>query len=171
MIEQSIPPLLGRLSHDIILVYDAQHTILEANPLALRLLGSSVVGRSIMDVMTDMSEEKAQMFLGCTHELALGEMSDIWELLFEMPNAEPMLINVRAGFWQPGRWLLVGMCESPQLTALYHEVLAMNTELTNMIRELCREQARLSSQVSRLLQNQTQEHTHDGHNEPYYTHS
>lgn len=171
MMEQSIPPLLGRLSHDIILVYDEQHTILEANPLALRLLGSSVVGCSIMELMTDMSEEKALRFFDCTRTLALGEMSDTWELLFEIPGAEPMLINVRAGFWQPGRWLLVGMCESPQLTTLYHEVLAMNTELTNLIRELCREQARLSSQVSRLLQAQTQEHHHDGHNEPYYTHS
>jgi hypothetical protein len=40
--------------------------------------------------------------------------------------------------------------DSPQLTALYHEVLAMNNELTNLIRQISKEQARLITQLERL---------------------
>jgi hypothetical protein len=46
------------------------------------------------------------------------------------------------------------MCEPPQLTAIYHEVLSINSELTNLIRQLNKEQARLAAQIERLLKEQ-----------------
>jgi len=66
---------------------------------------------------------------------------------------------MRGGLTEQGEWLLVGTYESPQAQALYHEALAMNSELTNLIRQLNKEHARLSSQLSAQIE--TQEQTHE----------
>lgn len=157
MIEYELVQLLGALTQDIILVCDRGHIVREANPLACDLLGGDLIGRPLLSLLSTMSQTKGEAFLEHTRQIAPGTASDTWELLFHVPPTEPLLANVRMGFSTRGYWLVVGTHESPQLSALYHEVLAMNTELTGMIRELSREQVRLSNQVSRLLAEQAQE--------------
>jgi hypothetical protein len=59
---------------------------------------------------------------------------------------------MRGGRLPDGGWMIMGSGESPRLANLYHEVLAINTELTNLIRELTREQAVLTGTINRLLE-------------------
>lgn len=146
-----IPPILGRLSHDVMLVCDRESIIQEANPLALRLMGPEIVGKPLSDVMAEKSKAKGEAFLGYLQELQEGDLSEAWELFFQVAGSSPMPVSVRGGLLEQDVWLLVGGCEPPQLTTIYHEVLAINTELTNLIRQLSKEQARLTSQVNRLL--------------------
>jgi hypothetical protein len=149
-----IPELLGSLSHDLIMVYDEHYVIREANALALHFLGEQCVGQALPTLFADMAYDKGMAFLAQANTLQVGQTGEPWELLLNTVHIEPTLIKMRAGRWQPQSWLLVGMCDSPQLTALYHEVLEMNSELTNLIRQLSQEQSRLSGEVSRLLQTQ-----------------
>lgn len=151
---QGIPELLGSLSHDLILVYDEHSIIREANALALHILGEQCVGQALPTLFAEMAYDKGMAFLAQANALQVGQTSEAWELLLKTVHAGAKLIKMRAGRWQTHHWLLVGMCDSPQLTALYHEVLEMNSELTNLIRQLSQEQSRLSSEVSRLLQTQ-----------------
>jgi hypothetical protein len=148
--------MLGSLSHDLILVCDAEHRVREANPLSLTMLGPSIIGQPLQALLSDMTIAKNEAFLDHLDRIEIGSISDEWELLFHSSRPDPLLINLRAGLCDQGQWLLVGTCESPQLTALYHEVLAMNSELTNLIREMSKEQARLSDQLSHLLHTQEQ---------------
>lgn len=154
----SIPELLGTLSHDIILVCNDQGVVQEANQLARQLLGEAIVGRLLLDLMTAMSYHKGEAFLNYLYTLPPNTTGDAWELLFHVPRSIPLRVSARGGALAGGGWLIVGGCEPPQLVALYHEVLAINSELTNLIRQLCKEQATLTSQVTHLLH--LQEHLH-----------
>jgi hypothetical protein len=150
LINTGIPALLGTLTRDLIFACDAQSIVSEANPLATRLLGSYMVGQPLIQLLSTGSHTKGNMFLEHLSGLAEGGVSDTWELLFDTPSAEPLLLNLRAGRLEHGGWLFVASRDSPQLTALYHEVLAMNNELTNLIRQISKEQARLITQLERL---------------------
>lgn len=154
MINTGIPALLGTLTQELILVSDLQSVVLEANPLAARLLGQHIVGQPLLQFLSTGSHNKGNMFLEHLSGLGEGEVSDTWELLFDTPAAEPLLLNVRAGRLEHGGWLIVASRDSPQLTMLYHEVLAMNNELTSLIRQISKEQARLITQLERLAKSQ-----------------
>ncbi len=158
MTDNGIPTLLGSLTHDLIVLCNPSYVVLEANTLAQEMLGTHIVGQSLLQLLHEKSQMKGQSFLKHLSHLAANETSNAWELVFYSASGETVMINVRAGLSDNGNWLLVGTCESPQLTALYHEVLAMNSELTNLIRQLSKEQARLNEQLSRLLD--LQEHYH-----------
>lgn len=156
MIEHGIPGLIGILSNDLMLVCDGSYVVQEANTMALDLLGPDIIGQPLPHLLHDMSQTKGRSFFEHARGVAVGSTSESWELMFQPSHGNPMLINVRAGRCQQQQWLFVGTYESPQFTALYHEVLAMNSELTNLIRQLSKEQARLSNQLARLLE--TEEH-------------
>jgi hypothetical protein len=156
VINTGIPAILSALSNDLILVCDEHYIIQEVNPLATDMLGESLVGQSFLHILHDSSQSKGQGFLEHIARIGTNNTSDSWELLFNVPRDHPMLITMRAGTCDQHTWLFVGTCESPQLTALYHEVLAMNSQLTNLIRQLSKEQARLHGQLVQLLE--TQEH-------------
>jgi hypothetical protein len=152
----SIPNLIGQLSNDIMLICDQQCIVREANPVALQTLGNEIVGRPVLQLLATMSRTKGRAFFDHLRRLAPGECSEPWELLFHMSQAAPLLISVRGGATDDGQWLLVGSHESPQLTVLYHEVLAINSELTNLVRQLSKEQAQLTSRIETLMS--AQEH-------------
>lgn len=159
MIEYGIPALLGHLSHELILVCDRQFVVSEANPLARQMLGQHIVGQPFRALLSEMTPAKNDAFLHHLQSVAAGSISESWEMLFQIPEREPVLLHMRGGLTEQGEWLLVGTYESPQAQALYHEVLAMNSELTNLIRQLNKEHARLSNQLSTLAE--TQEQTHE----------
>jgi len=58
---------------------------------------------------------------------------------------------MRGGLVAPGNWLIMGASDPPELTSIYYEVLAMNSELTNLIRRLSKEQSRLNAQLSMFV--------------------
>lgn len=148
-----IPHILGKLSHDVMLVGNLEGTIKEANSLALHMLGSDIVGTPFLSLISPKSGPKGDTFFNQIRELEVGNISNTWELFFNAPDAsEAVLINVRAGILEPGCWMIMGACEPPQLTAIYYEVLAMNSELTNLIRQLSKEQARLTTRLNSVLQ-------------------
>ncbi len=158
MIHAGIPALLSTLTQDLVLVCDHSCRVYEANTLAVRLLGDYIVGKPFIQLLPPASQSKGNAFLEHMYNLNENQVSDTWELLFDTPSSELLLLNVRGGATGDGSWLLVGSRESPQLTALYHEVLAMNSELTTLIRQISKEQARLIQQLERLTQ--TEEHYH-----------
>ncbi len=151
MTSPCIPPMLGVLSHDIILVCDASGMVQEANTLAQRMFGADLIGSMLEQLLSEHAAEKGAAFLQQLGELAPGAVGPAWELLFHVPNSTPLPISMRGGNMSPDAWMLVGACEPPQLTSIYHEVLAINSELTNLIRQLSKEHARLAEQVGRLL--------------------
>jgi PAS domain-containing protein len=159
VIENGIPALLGHLSHDLIFVCDRQFVVSEANPLAKQMLGTHIVGQPFREILSTMTPAKNEAFLHHLQSVSAGNISESWELLFHVAEGEPVLLHVRGGMTEQGEWLLVGTYESPQSQALYHEVLAMNSELTNLICQLNKEHARLSSKLSELVE--TQEYTHE----------
>lgn len=150
----SIPDLIGQLSNDIILVCDQQCVVREANTVALQMLGSDIVGRPTLQLLATMSRTKGRAFFDHLRRLNAGECSEPWELLFHIARSAPLLISMRGGSTGGGQWLLVGSHESPQLTVLYHEVLAINSELTNLVRQLSKEQAQLTSRIETLMSSQ-----------------
>lgn len=155
MSDSTVPAMLGRLSHDVILICNRQGVVREANPVALRLLGDHIVDHSLEELFSEITGSKGQAFLEHLWKLETGDISTTWELFFTIPNVhEPAPINIRGGIVDHETVLLVGACEPPQLTAIYHEVLAINSELTNLIRQLSKEQARLSARLERLLREQ-----------------
>jgi hypothetical protein len=158
VIEHGIPALLGHLSHELILVCGQEFTVHEANPLAKQMLGAHIVGQPFRGLLSEMTPAKNDAFLRHLQSVAKDQISESWELLFQVPEREPVLLHVRGGLTEQGEWLIVGTYESPQAQALYHEVLAMNSELTNLIRQLNKEHARLSNQLSNRVEVQEQTH-------------
>ncbi|MFP4438316.1 MAG: hypothetical protein ACLFVO_13805 [Chloroflexaceae bacterium] len=152
----AIPELLGTLSYDIILVCDSQEIVQEANPLAQQLLGEQIIGHPLLELMTTMSRAKGRAFLNYLHDQPDLTQVETWELLFHVPQTVPMRVRARGGPLEQGGWLIVCGCEPPYMMALYHEVLAMNSELTNLVRELSKKQSVLTNQLTQLLQAEEQ---------------
>lgn len=151
----AIPDILGRLSHDVMLLCTREGVVCEANPVAKRILGEHIINQPLETLFSDMVGSKGKAFLDQLLDLADNETSNTWELFFKVPDSNDITpINMRGGAVDRERILLVGACEPPQLTAIYHEVLAINSELTNLIRQLSKEQARLSARLERLLNNE-----------------
>jgi len=150
----AIPPMLGKLTHDVIILCSKDKIIQEANPFALRMIGPDIVGKSLESLFSDMSGSKVHSFIEHMSQFDMGEISETWELFFDTPEDEPRPINIRGGVMDTGEWLLVGTCEPPQLTTIYYEVLAINSELTNLVRRLSKDLAMLNSRLARLLQEQ-----------------
>lgn len=151
MNDSVIPTLFGNLSHELILVCDRHGLIREANQRSRQLLGDDIIGSSLLQLLSTMSYTKGNAFLQHVATLPPGATSDVWELLFDRSDTAPLCVNMRAGALSPDYCVLIGGYEPPQLTTLYHEVLAINSELTNLIRQLSKEQARLGSQIERLM--------------------
>lgn len=151
MIQPIIPPILGKLSHDIILVGTPEGIIQEANELAIHLFGKDVLGKTLLSLMSPKSHAKGETFFKHMLEFDVGEVSNTWELFFKTLETDTFLVNARAGLLESGIWVMMGACEPPQLTAIYYEVLAMNSELTNLIRRLSKDQARLTNKLNNLL--------------------
>jgi len=154
MTQPTIPPMIGMLSHDIIIVCDEQTVVGEVNHVALGLLGSDIVGKPFASLLSERSYDKGDAFLDYITGLEIGDTTETWELSFQTIHSRSMPISIRSGRIEDNTWLLVGTIESPQLTAIYQEVLAINSELTNLIRQLSKEQAKLTDQLTRLLQAQ-----------------
>jgi hypothetical protein len=151
MKESSIPDMLGRLSHDIIVVYNDDSVICETNAVAERVFGRDLVDQPLQSIFSSKTQTKTDRFLAQMRELSVGDISSSWELYFDIPDQSPMPVTLRGGALDQTLHMIVGAFESPQLTAIYHEVLAINSELTNLIRQLSKEQAHLSAQLDRLL--------------------
>ncbi len=146
-----IPALFGDLSHDLILICDRHGLIREANLRSRQLLGEDIIGSPLLQLLSTMSHIKGNDFLQQITTLSPGATSDTWELLFDSADAAPLCVSIRAGALSPDYRVLIGGYEPPRLTTLYHEVLAINSELTNIIRQLSKEQARLRDQIERLI--------------------
>lgn len=147
-----IPELFGTLSHDMLFVCNPEGIISEVNTLAQRMLGNGLVGKSFVNLLAESSRSKGMTLLENLRSYHLNDMSVTWELIFHGLEPNHLMVHVRAGVIAEDQWLIVGACEPPQLTAIYYEVLAMNSELTNLIRQLSKDQARLSTHLNRLLQ-------------------
>lgn len=150
-----IPPILGSLSSDIILVCDEGMTIREANTLALRTIGAQVIGQPLIAVFRNVSEDKARRFIAHLSTFREGEMCEAWELFLtplskESEGRERISLSLRGGKLAGGWWLFVGACEPVQLTMIYHEVLAINSELTNLVRQMTKDRTRLANQLSQF---------------------
>jgi hypothetical protein len=150
-----IPPILGTLSSDIILACDEDMTICEANALALRTIGTEVIGQPLIAVFRNTSEQKARRFIEHLSTFQVGEMCEAWELFLtplstESEGRERMSLSLRGGKLAGGWWLFVGACEPVQLTMIYHEVLAINSELTNLVRQMTKDRSRLANQLSQV---------------------
>lgn len=150
MSDSVIPALFGDLSHELILICDKHGLIREANSRSRQLLGEDIIGSTLLQLLSTMSHTKGNAFLRHIATLSPGTTSDAWELLFDASDTAPLCVNIRAGALSPDYRVLIGGYEPLQLTTLYHEVLAINSELTNLIRHLSREQARLSNQIEQL---------------------
>ncbi len=151
MKESRIPDMLGQLSHDVIVVCTNEAIIYETNAVAERVFGQSLVDEPLQHIFSSKTQTKTERFLTQMRELSVGDISSSWELFFDIPDESPMPVTLRGGVLDQKLWMLVGAFESPQLVAIYHEVLAINSELTNLIRQLSKEQAHLSAQLDRLL--------------------
>jgi len=156
MTSPAIPELLGTLSHDIILVCNTQEIVQEANPLAQQLLGEQIIGHPLLELMTTMSRAKGRAFLNHLSNQPDPAAAETWELVFHVPQTVPLRVRARGGPLKQGGWLIVCGCEPPHMMALYHEVLAMNSELTNLVRQLSKEQSVLTNRLTRLLQTEEQ---------------
>jgi hypothetical protein len=146
--------LLGRLSHELILVCDSDLVIREANELAIRTLRQPLLGQPLLQLIAPSARSKAVAFIAELQQLSADQLTISWELLLHVPQDNPLLIGMRGGALPAGGWLLMGGSEPGGITRLYQEVLALNSELTDLIRKLTREQAALSAQVQRLLDHQ-----------------
>lgn len=146
----TLPGLIGKLSHELMLACDDELTVREANSLALSTLGPRIVGRPLLQLITSMARPKGAVFIAELEALEPEQVSTTWELLLHVPRAAPLLIGLRGGRRREGGWLIMGAVESPRLSGLYHEVLALNKELTELIRQLTRQQAELNHKLERL---------------------
>lgn len=142
--------IFAHLSNEMILICDEQMLVREANPTALEALGKQIIGQPLTQLSSTVAQAKAEAFADELRQLNPSGVSTSWELLLHSPHATPLLAGMRGGRLPEGGWMIMGASEAPRLTALYYEVLAINTELTNMIRELIREQSNLSAAVKRL---------------------
>ncbi|MFV9506612.1 MAG: hypothetical protein AB4911_18840 [Oscillochloridaceae bacterium umkhey_bin13] len=146
--------LLGRLSHELIFMCDDGLIVREANGLALETLDRPLVGLPFAKLFATNARVKGEAFLGELRQLSPNEITVTWELMLHVPHQAPLLIGLRAGALEGGGWVIMGGGEPTGMHRLYHEVLALNTELTDLVRKLTREQAALSEQVRRLLAHQ-----------------
>lgn len=146
--------LLGRLSHELILVCDSNLIVREANELAIKTLNQPLIGRALLQLIAPAARSKAVTFIAELQQLSPDQLTISWELLLHVRQHAPLLIGLRGGALPAGGWLLMGGGEPSGISRLYQEVLALNTELTDLIRKLTREQAALSAQVQRLLDRQ-----------------
>jgi hypothetical protein len=153
-----IDPIFGRLSGELILVCDDDLTVRDANTLARSTLGERIVGRPLLKLITAMARAKGEAFLDALRSLGDADSTATWELLLHVPRAAPLLTGLRGARRPGGGWVIMGGGESPGLSRLYHEVLSLNAELTDLIRQLTREQAALAATVSRLTQRQEEHH-------------
>ncbi len=150
--------MFGRLSGELILICNAQMQVCEANELTCATLGEPIVGQPLSQLFTSMARAKGAAFIAELQRLDASAVSATWELLLHVPHAAPLLAGLRGGRLPEGGWMILGSSELPHLTSLYHEVLSLNTELTNLIRDLTREQAALNETVHRLLEVQEKRH-------------
>ncbi len=154
MIDTVIPPMLGSLCHDMILVCDKQSIIQEANPVAMHMLGQDIIGNQLFTLLSDNSIEKGKAFIKNSNRLDVGEISGTWELIFNTHALAHTPVKMRGGLFSQEKLLLVGSCEQQHLMGVYNEVLAINSELTNLIRQVSKEQARLTTRLTRLIEAQ-----------------
>lgn len=152
--------VVSRLSHELMLFCDDGLVVREANPLALTTLGPRIIGRPLAQLFATMARPKGAAFIEELGRLDAEAVSATWELLLHVPRAAPTLVGLRGGRSPAGGWVIMGASEPPHLTALYHEVLGLNTELTDLIRDLTRQQAGLSAQLACLL-TATEQHDAD----------
>lgn len=155
--------LLSRLSHELIFVCDDALIVREANELAITTLAQPIVGEAFAKLFASNARIKGEAFIAELRRLGPDELTVTWELLLHVPDQAPLLIAIRAGALQGGGWVLMGGSEPTGVYRLYQEVLALNTELSDLVRKLTREQAALSDHVRRLLAHQENHHnaTHD----------
>lgn len=154
MTDKAIPPMIGSLSHDLMLVCDKQGIIQEANPIALHMLGYDIIGNKLLSLLSDESTEKGKAFLRNSSKLDVGEISGMWELIFNTPGLVHTPVRMRSGLFSQEKLILVGTCDQPHLMGVYNEVLAINSELTNLIRQVSKEQARLTTRLTKLIEAQ-----------------
>jgi hypothetical protein len=144
--------LIGQLSNELILVCDGDLIVREANALALVTLSERIIGQPLLHLIAPVARGKGAAFIAELQRLSTEQLSVTWELLLRVPQDTPLLIGLRGGALPAGGWLIMGGGEPSGLSRLYKEVLALNTELTDLVRKLTREQAVLSEQVRRLLE-------------------
>ncbi|PDW02002.1 hypothetical protein [Candidatus Viridilinea mediisalina] len=148
--------MLGRLSNELILVCDDDLVVREANGLAVQTLGTAIIDHSLFDLFSPAAQGKGTAFVAELQRLSADQITPTWELMLDVPHGNKLLIGIRGGKL-PGRgWLIMGGGEPSGISNLYHEVLALNIELTTLIRKLSREQTVLNDRIQRLLDLQEQ---------------
>jgi hypothetical protein len=152
----SILAVVNRLSHELVLFCDDDMVVREANPVALTMLGPRLIGRPLLQLFSAMARPKGAAFLDELRGLEGEAVSATWELLLHRSRAAHALVELRGSRSPEGGWVIIGASEPPHLTALYHEVLGLNAELSELIRNLTRQQASLSAQIAHLLSTREQ---------------
>lgn len=147
--------LFSQLSGEIILICDDQLLVREVNDLARTTLGDHIVGRPLLQLIAAMARSKGAAFIDELQRLDGTGVTATWELMLHVPrSAPPLFVGMRGGRLPDGGWMIMASSESPRLAHLYHEALSINIELTNLIRELTREQATLTRTLNHLLARQ-----------------
>lgn len=147
--------IVSSLSRDVIITCSPQCDIIEANAVARRMLGDMIVNQPFLSLLEESSRAKGKRFLEELAKTTEGEISHPWELIFHVPQGTPIAMSIRGGMVEEGM-VVVGTGEPPDLTTIYYEVLAMNSELTNLVRQISKEQARLSARLQNILQQKGQ---------------
>jgi hypothetical protein len=147
--------LLAELSYDLVLTCDAGTAVVAANSVALRTLGPRLLGKPLLKLTSTLSRPKTEAFLERIRMLGSGEISDSWELLFHVPRSVPLMARARAAALPEGGWLLLANFEALQPSPLYEEVLAINNDLTALVRAVNKKQAALARQLARLQTRRT----------------
>jgi hypothetical protein len=132
----------------MILICDDQMTVREANELALATLSDNILGRPLLLLVANMARSKGATFIDELRCLDTKGVTPTWELMLHVPRDVPLLVGLRGARLPDGGWMIMGSGESSRLMGLYHEVLSLNTELTNLIRQLTRDKAALTRSVN-----------------------
>lgn len=148
--------LLGRLSNELIFVCDHDLIVREANGLAMRTLGEALLDHSLLELFSPAAQGKGTAFVAELQRLHDDQITPTWELMLDVPHGNTLLIGLRGGRLPKRGWLIMGGGEPSGISNLYHEVLALNIELTTLIRKLSREQTILNERIERLLDLQEQ---------------
>jgi|GEM_PF-2215583 len=151
MSEPPIPPLLGRLSDDLLFALDAAGVVCAANPRVGSLLGVEPVGRHWAELLAARSREKGLAFLAALSELPAETASHGWELQLHAAGA-PLLVMARGGRTADNGLLIAARSETGRLSALYYEALAINNDLTTLARRLTNESRALAARLAALEQ-------------------
>ncbi|RRR69484.1 MAG: hypothetical protein EI684_15545 [Candidatus Viridilinea halotolerans] len=152
--------LLGRLSNELILVCDHDLVVREANELAVQTLGEALLDHSLIELFSPTAQGKGTAFVAELQRLSPTQTTPTWELMLDVPHGNRLLIGLRGGKLPNQGWLIMGGGEPSGISNLYHEVLALNIELTTLIRKLSREQTVLNDRIQRLLEFQEQHDVH-----------